>query len=335
MVPSAGDDDSAVSEYEAVEARTSGYRNAKVATKSNKSNLAYALRAFSKALSQPQESEWTEDSSISEAASASIDMSNGGAPIVGSSVATPVPSGPRLERQATRTIQFTGLPPGVTHQDIVKVVRGGKLVEVYLSHRYRNGSVSFVYGEDAKAFFARSRHSDLYIKGQKVNLKWSDRQFALTDYIAGKIKSGASRTIVIRNCESNLSEAMIRADLDHIHNLVVIKVEFFDKSCFIQTNSVSKAMMARTCLSSRLRYRGYRLQWGPDECDRPLAEIRPLAEHALAERPPAKPNNYPMTSFLTRPNRFEMLRLGDKDTSGTSGNSDSDSDSRDSDDTLQ
>lgn len=43
----------------------------------------------------------------------------------------------------------------------------------------------------------------------------------------------------------------IKDDLEHIHNLVVIKVEFVGGSCYIKTNSVHNAMFARSCMMSR------------------------------------------------------------------------------------
>lgn len=43
----------------------------------------------------------------------------------------------------------------------------------------------------------------------------------------------------------------IKDDLEHIHNLVVIKVEFLGGSCYIKTNSVHNAMFARSCMMSR------------------------------------------------------------------------------------
>ncbi len=49
-----------------------------------------------------------------------------------------------------------------------------------------------------------------------------------------------------------MTEDIIRDDLEHIHNLVVIKVEFVGSSCYIRTNSVHNAMFARTCMMSRL-----------------------------------------------------------------------------------
>lgn len=63
---------------------------------------------------------------------------------------------------------------------------------------------------------------------------------------------GASRNLVIRGCDKRLTEDTIREDLDHIHNLVVVKVEFIGGNCHINLNSVHNAVYARQCMMSRL-----------------------------------------------------------------------------------
>jgi hypothetical protein len=57
--------------------------------------------------------------------------------------------------------------------------------------------------------------------------------------------------LVIHNRNRNHTEADIRADLEHIHNLVVIKVTFNSGDLQISTNSIRHAMFARTCMLSR------------------------------------------------------------------------------------
>lgn len=98
----------------------------------------------------------------------SIDSSIGGVPVAGSTVFNTTPPSPQVDRQATRTILLCNLAEGVTHANITAAIRGGQLLDVYLRHRDRFASVSFVYGEDAKAFYARARHYDLYIKNKRV-----------------------------------------------------------------------------------------------------------------------------------------------------------------------
>lgn len=86
----------------------------------------------------------------------------------------------------------------------------------------------------------------------QVDVRWNDRQFILPGHIASKIGTGATRNLVIRRCDPRLTEAALRDDLEHIHNLIVIKVDFIGGSCHIKTNSVHNAVFARTCMMSRL-----------------------------------------------------------------------------------
>lgn len=69
---------------------------------------------------------------------------------------------------------------------------------------------------------------------------------------------------------------MIRDDLEHIHNLVVIRVSFDDNNnnAYISTNSVHNAMFARTCMMSRAVYKGSKIEWDTDECSAPLERRR-------------------------------------------------------------
>lgn len=87
---------------------------------------------------------------------------------------------------------------------------------------------------------------------KQVDIRWNDRQFILPGHVASKIGIGATRNLVIRRCDPRLSEAVLREDLDHIHNLIVVKVDFMGGSCYIKTNSVHNAMFARTCMMSQL-----------------------------------------------------------------------------------
>jgi hypothetical protein len=83
-------------------------------------------------------------------------------------------------------------------------------------------------------------------------VSWNDRQFNLADHLARKIASGATRNLVIRRCGASHTKDSIRDDLEHIHNLVAISIEFIAGDCYITTNSVIGATFARTCMMSRL-----------------------------------------------------------------------------------
>ncbi|KAI6779533.1 uncharacterized protein J7T54_002801 [Emericellopsis cladophorae] len=110
----------------------------------------------------------------------------------------------------------------------------------------------------------------------RVKVSWNLRQYHLSGMVAWRIKNGGARNLVIRGYRHEKSEKAIRDDLDHIHNLVVIKVEFNKGGCYISTNSVFAASFAKkTCMMSRLKYKGCRIDFAPDECAQPLERTTP------------------------------------------------------------
>ncbi|KAJ0318311.1 hypothetical protein COL5a_010769 [Colletotrichum fioriniae] len=167
-----------------------------------------------------------------------------------------LPMRPRFERLATRTVLISNLAEGTTHADVVGVVRGGQLLDIFMRPYDRTAHVSFLHGTDAAAFIEHTRRHDLYIRqkrvGYAVDVRWSDRHFTLPGHVASKLSIGASRNLILRRCDPKLTEEEIRDDMEHIHNLVVIAVSFRGGSCYINTNSVHNAMFARTCMMSRL-----------------------------------------------------------------------------------
>jgi hypothetical protein len=159
---------------------------------------------------------------------------------------------PQYVQKCTRTVLIQNLPPGATHADVTEVVRGGVLLDVFLRTHDRACSVSFLHAADARYFFDHARKYDLYIKHKRVNVKWDERQFTLAGYAIGKINRGATRNFILKGIDPHRhTEESIREDLDHIHNLVVLKVDFRDGNCYIKTNSVNYAQFARTCMMSR------------------------------------------------------------------------------------
>lgn len=84
----------------------------------------------------------------------------------------PVPSSEKqfYARNEQRTLLIKNLSDRVTHKDVVEVVRGGALLDVYLRSNDRSASVSFVEGAAAQAFLAYAKRNDIYIHGKRVSL---------------------------------------------------------------------------------------------------------------------------------------------------------------------
>ncbi|KAI1433944.1 hypothetical protein GGR50DRAFT_665289 [Xylaria sp. CBS 124048] len=215
---------------------------------------------------------------------------------------------PSFSRTCKRTITFGGLPSFTTLGDVTSVVRGGKLLDVFLRGAERIASVSFLQEEDAVRFYEHARKHDIYIRNKRIFIKWADRHFILPVHVANKVATGATRNLIIRRCAAHHTEDSVRDDLEHIHNLTVIKVEFVGGSCYIKTNSVHNAMFARTCMMSRAKYKGSKIEWDIDECDQPIeTTVKTSAKPPPQQGPPAK------TSLAGTRNRFDMLRVDDDD----------------------
>ena len=76
---------------------------------------------------------------------------------------------PSYARSEQRTILIKGIAERTTHKDIVSLVRGGTLLDVYLRSNERSASVSFVEGSAAQDFMAYAKRTDIYLHGKRVS----------------------------------------------------------------------------------------------------------------------------------------------------------------------
>ncbi|GLA68968.1 hypothetical protein AtubIFM55763_007172 [Aspergillus tubingensis] len=202
---------------------------------------------------------------------------------------------------AQRTVLIRNLPDRITHRDIVAAIKGGALLHIYLRAREHMASVSFVEEAAAREFFRTAKTYGLIVAGKRVEVGWNDRQFYLPPYVRAKIDNGASRNLVVYNVQPNVTEWVIRKDLDHIHNLIVISVQFKNGNAYISTNSVHNALFARSCMMSRFTYKGMKIGFYPDEC------------LGTPGKYPKKEPQAPAKKTGSVPNRFQLLSLDGAD----------------------
>ncbi|KAL8935964.1 MAG: hypothetical protein Q9211_004423 [Gyalolechia sp. 1 TL-2023] len=206
-----------------------------------------------------------------------------------------------LPKMDQRTIIFKNLSDRTTHQDIVNVVRGGLLLDVYVRSSDKSANVSFVHGTAAQEFMVYVKRNDVYIQGRRVAFAWGDRQYILPGHLANKIGIGATRNLVIRRIYPNFTEKRLRDDLDHIHNLVVVDISFANGDAYLSLNSIRSSLFARTCMMSRATYKGLHIEWYPDACALPLPKLSNAIKKDKA--PLSKTNGNPMI------NRFQLLNM--------------------------
>lgn len=143
----------------------------------------------------------------------------------------------------------------------------------------------------------------------QVSFAWAERQYILPGHLANKICVGATRNLVIRGVQPNITEKLLRDDLDHIHNLIIISVSFDKGDAYLSLNSVRNSLFARTCMMSRAMYKGMKIEWYPDECALPLPNLQ---NDNKKEPSPPKAKEMQMI------NRFQMLDMDDDNTEGGS-----------------
>lgn len=158
---------------------------------------------------------------------------------------------PSITRHAKRSLRLDNLAPDTSLSDIAAAIRGGQVLEIYQRLREKAAVVSFVYECDAQAFFDHVKKHDLYIGPKRIEVAWNDFQKSIPKHLAWQIRGGATRNFIVRQCDQYQTPSGIQDDLEHIHDLRVVNVEFKGRDCYIKTNSISCAFFARTCMSSR------------------------------------------------------------------------------------
>jgi hypothetical protein len=109
--------------------------------------------------------------------------------------------------------------------------------------------------------------------------------------------------LLLEAINPKVTEAMIRRDLHHIHNMAVISVEITNGKAYISTSSVGGALYARTCMRSRAFYKGMRISFYEDEC----AKSFPRTRRSRAAAPVKTPKKIQGLVY----NPYEVLSQGE------------------------
>ena len=77
---------------------------------------------------------------------------------------------PHYAKSEQRTIIIKNLSDRTTHKEIVNIIRGGLLLDLYLRSYDKTASVSFVEGAAAVAFMNYVKREDIYMHGKRASL---------------------------------------------------------------------------------------------------------------------------------------------------------------------
>jgi len=73
----------------------------------------------------------------------------------------------RRESRQDHTLLFSSLPEDVIHKDLTSIIKGGRLIQIWLREKERTAAITFAEG--AAAFLAFSKRNPLYIRGKRVS----------------------------------------------------------------------------------------------------------------------------------------------------------------------
>jgi hypothetical protein len=139
----------------------------------------------------------------------------------------------------------------------------------------------------------------------QVEVYWDERQHYMAGHTARRIRDGATRNLVVRFAKPSMTPDSIREDLEHIHNLDVVDIKLENGHAYVSTNGISWAVTAKSCMASRLKYKGTRIDFYPDECDEPLPPV--------VKKPRPPPNQPKKVPSVPHKNRFALLSEDDEE----------------------
>lgn len=184
-------------------------------------------------------------------------------------------------------------------------------MNLFLRKHQNEAHLTFVDANAAERFLLHAKRHDLYIRSKRVRVSWDENQHFLPGGVAKRIHcDGATRNLVIRFPKPEVTEQVLRDDLEHINTLHIVSIKTIQGHIYVSLNGVRQALAARSCMMHRLRYKGSRIEFWPDECAEPFAPV--------STRPPLNQSHSKLrvkhsTSSI---NRFNVL-FNEDDTSDT------------------
>lgn len=116
--------------------------------------------------------------------------------------------------------------------------------------------------------------------------------------------------------------------MEHISNLVIVDVKFRGADAYVYTNSIGYATFARTCMLSRIQYKGCKIWYFDDECDVALPQRRATSFVPTTVAPKKKAQKPAL------PNRFDLLNTEGTEAGSDEENQDPNEESSEYDDTA-
>jgi hypothetical protein len=103
---------------------------------------------------------------------------------------------PRIPLHDQRTVLITNLPDRTTHKDLAGIVRGGRLLDIFLRND-KSATISFVKG--AAEFLAHTKRNDIYLHMKRV--RCAPRKLCATLIVSARIPLGGPAIPCTTTCK--------------------------------------------------------------------------------------------------------------------------------------
>lgn len=95
----------------------------------------------------------------------------------------------RLSTHDQRTILISNLSDRTTHKDLIDIIRGGRLLDIFIRND-RCATISFVEG--AQDFLAHAKRNDIYLHTKRVSSRWFFTDLRLMQSSLNSVGTNAS-----------------------------------------------------------------------------------------------------------------------------------------------
>ncbi|KAJ3186179.1 hypothetical protein HDU85_007619 [Gaertneriomyces sp. JEL0708] len=190
--------------------------------------------------------------------------------------------------QTMRTIYLGNLPPLITYEEVINLVKGGTLEQVKVLEDKNCAFVTFVDAAAAQAFHSEYQSRRLHVGSQEIKVGWG-KHSTIPSTILGAIQSGASRNVFIGNIDETITEATLQNEFGRFGAIDQIKILAEKRIAFVHMASIAAAIKAVNNLPNDPRWANRRINYGRDRC-----AYQPKMNMVTGGRP--SPNGAPVSN---------------------------------------
>ncbi|KAI9094003.1 hypothetical protein DFS34DRAFT_250337 [Phlyctochytrium arcticum] len=167
--------------------------------------------------------------------------------------------------QTMRTIYLGNLPPLVSYEEVINVVKGGTVEQVKILEEKNCAFITFVEAAAAHAFHADTQSKRPHIGTQEIKVGWG-KHSAIPPIVLAAVQSGASRNVFIGNIDEVVTEPWLSQELGRFGPVDQIKILPEKRIAFVHMASIAAAMKAVGTLTNDVRWSNRRINYGKDRC---------------------------------------------------------------------